>query len=263
MNALQRYEYVTLRLIRRFVFTEHLANRLAGWLPYYAHSVGENEPARIVAEYVRNLAAADLSLDDKRVLEIGAGRTNAVGYRLAGAGAATACMLEPFVAFDLKRDKALRAAMPALTAIESARVSRAQAFDEIAAGSIDLVLSNSVLEHVRPIDAFFADCRRVLAPNGVMLHRVDYRDHFFKYPYGFLTFSATTWARWLNPGDLPRWRLPDHTAALRRAGFVVSVLESCSEPGAFAAIRPRLKPPFDGDDADIAVTSATILAHPA
>ena len=35
-----------------------------------------------------------------------------------------------------------------------------------------------------------------------MLHVVDYRDHFFKYPLHFLQFSQNTWRRFLNPGRL-------------------------------------------------------------
>ena len=145
MNALQRYEYVTLRLIRRFVFTERLANRLAGWLPYYAPSVGENDPARIVADYVRALAAANVVLAGQRTLEVGAGRSNGVGYGLIAAGATSACLLEPFVAFDAARDAALRESSPAFAAVDPRKLRRVRDFSQIADASIDLILSNSVL----------------------------------------------------------------------------------------------------------------------
>jgi SAM-dependent methyltransferase len=261
MNAFQRCEYVTLRLIRRFVFNERSANRLARWLPYYAPSVGEDEPMRIVSDYVRGLAEVDFTLDGKRVLEIGTGRTNAVGYGLIGAGAGTACLLEPLVAFDAQRDAALRAASPSLDWVNQGRVRRVSAFDEIEPSSIDLVLSNSVLEHVRQIDALFAGCRRVLVPGGAMLHRVDYRDHFFKYPYGFLTFSEHAWSRWLDPGDLPRWRLSDHVLALRHAGFTVEVFNRESMPETFARVRPHLAERFAEASPDVDVTRATLFVR--
>jgi SAM-dependent methyltransferase len=37
-------------------------------------------------------------------------------------------------------------------------------------GSVDLVVSRSVVEHLRDNAAFFANCARVLRPGGVMLH---------------------------------------------------------------------------------------------
>jgi len=37
-------------------------------------------------------------------------------------------------------------------------------------GSIDLVLSRSVVEHIRDNAVFFANCARVLRPGGIMMH---------------------------------------------------------------------------------------------
>jgi SAM-dependent methyltransferase len=261
MNALQRLEYIALRLVRRFVFNERSANRLARWLPYYAPSVGENEPARIVADYARDLAAAEVHLGGQRVLEVGAGRTNGVGYGLIDAGATSACLLEPFVAFDAAQDAALRQSSPMLSAVDPGKVRRVLSFADIADASIDLLLSNSVLEHVREPGVFFADCRRVLAPGGAMLHRVDYRDHFFKYPYGFLTFSDAVWSRWLDPGDLPRWRLPDHLANVAEAGFEVRVLDQQTAAEAFTQVRARLSGRFAQALPGVDVTMAVLLAR--
>ncbi len=261
MNTLQRFEYVALRLMRRFVFSERSANRLARWLPYYAPSVGENEPARIVADYVRDLAAANVVLAGQRTLEVGAGRSNGVGYGLIAAGATSACLLEPFVAFDAVRDAALRESSPTFAAVDLRKLHRVRDFAAIADASIDLILSNSVLEHVREPHAFFAGCRRVLAPGGVMLHRVDYRDHFFKYPYGFLTFSDATWSHWLDPGDLPRWRLGDHLADLAAAGFEARVFDERSDPQAFAKVRGNLRGRFADVVTGIDATSAVLFAR--
>lgn len=260
MNALQRAEYVTLRLVRRFLFSERMANRLARCLPYYAPSVNEAQPLHIVDEYAGSLASAGATFAGRRVLEVGAGRTNAVGHGLLAAGANKVTLLEPYVAFDAGRDATLRASVPAFAAADASAIRRVAHFAEIDTASIDVLLSNSVLEHVRDLRTFLADCRRVLAPDGLMLHVVDYRDHFFKYPYAFLTFREATWKRWLDPGDLPRWRLPDHLREFAAAGFTTDVLARESAAEEFARVRTRLADPFADGTPGIEVTRATFSA---
>lgn len=262
MNRLQRAEYVTLRLIRRFLFNESMANRLARWLPYYTSSANESQPKLIVDQYLQALRASGLDLSGMRVLEVGAGRTNVVACALVAAGARMATALEPFVPFDTVRDAALRASVPQWSAVSANSIARATDFAEIPAASIDLLLSNSVLEHVRDLQGFLMECHRVLTPDGVMLHRVDYRDHFFKYPFAFLTFSETTWSRWLDPGDLPRWRLPDHVAAFTEAGFTTTVSGAESATPEFDRIRLQLAGRFAKCAPGTEVTAATLLARP-
>ncbi len=260
MNKLQRAEYIALRLVRRFVFSERTANRFARWLPYYAPNQNELHPEEIVSRYTRFLRTEGLTLHGQNVLEVGAGRTNLVGYGLIAAGATSATLLEPYVAFDTKRDKELQGSHTQFAAVNSTLVSRVQNFAEVEPRSVDILLSNSVLEHVRDLASFFKGCKRVLAANGVMLHLVDYRDHFFKYPYGFLTFSADTWRRWLDPGDLPRWRLPDHAHAMRTAGFEVTELERTVQPLEFQKVHELLDSQFLAMGEDAQVTFAVIMA---
>lgn len=264
MNRLARTEYFALRLIRRFLFDERLANRLAEWLPHYRKSVNETRPETIVAAYRESLARAGLVMNGKRVLEVGAGRTNGVGYGLAAEGADQVWTLEPFAPYDADMDLAMLHARHGEDAGRIAqRTHRVRDFIEMPSSGIDLLLSNSVLEHVTEPDAFFAQCRRVLNHDGVMLHRVDYRDHFFKYPYAFLTYSDRTWSRWLDPGDLPRWRLGDHVSALQRAGFSVEVIERTMLPDEFERVRNRLATRFAAAGPDVAVSQATLLARTA
>src|SRR5262245_16495014 len=72
-------------------------------------------------------------------------------------------------------------------------------------GSIDVVFSNSVLEHVPGdvIAACFAEARRVLRAGGVVFHSVNCGDH---YAYAdrsinqlhYLQFSDDEWEKWNN-----------------------------------------------------------------
>lgn len=260
MNVFQRTEYVALRLVRRFLFTEGLANKVARWLPYYTTNANEQRPIGVVEGYLRYLKPANVSLTGGSVLEVGAGRTNAVGYGLFRAGAGPVTLLEPFVPFDEDRDTKIRAAIPACAEVDTSKIRRIASFAEISTSSVDILLSNSVLEHVRDLALFFSECSRVLTRGGIMLHLVDYRDHFFKYPYGFLLFEEETWSRWLNPGDLPRWRLDDHMKAMQAHGFNVRVLERATQALAFESVKDKLAARFRNGRQDIDVTFAALLS---
>ncbi|MDX1622160.1 MAG: methyltransferase domain-containing protein [Nitriliruptorales bacterium] len=96
-------------------------------------------------------------------------------------------------------------------------------------GSFDVITSTDTLEHVPAEDlpAILVECRRLLAPDGVMSHLVDLMDH---YRYvddritvsNFLRFSDRAWG-WLNSPleHQNRLRRPAYSAMVQRAGFVV------------------------------------------
>ncbi|HEX7770068.1 MAG TPA: class I SAM-dependent methyltransferase [Dokdonella sp.] len=72
-------------------------------------------------------------------------------------------------------------------------------------GEVDLIFSNSVLEHVPPavIDAIYAEARRVLAPGGAMFHSVNCGDHYAYvdrriHQLNYLRYSDREWAFWDN-----------------------------------------------------------------
>jgi SAM-dependent methyltransferase len=142
----------------------------------------------------------------------------------------------------------------------STQVCRVRQLNAIEGGSIDLILSGSVLEHVSDPLALFAQLRRLLVPGGAMLHIVDYRDHFFKYPYHFLQFRKATWNRWLNPGDLPVWRLYDHLDQLKAAGFSTRVLAESRDREAYAAIAAHVSSDYNRDDERLQATFAALWA---
>jgi SAM-dependent methyltransferase len=72
-------------------------------------------------------------------------------------------------------------------------------------GSIDVVYSNSVLEHVHPdaIRGLFLEAARILRPNGVAIHSVNCGDHYAYFdrsitPINYLKYSQREWRRWDN-----------------------------------------------------------------
>lgn len=256
-------EYVTLRVLRRFFFTESRLRALGGRLPYYRVNRGELDPWSVAEAYAADLARVGASVAGGRVLEIGAGAANGVGYALAAMGAARVVCQEPYAPFDVGLDaKHLTGLVARFPGVRFSVVDRVRSLEELPEGGFDLVLSNSVLEHVTEPRPLFFDLARLLAPGGVMLHRVDYRDHFFKYPFHFLLFSKTAWKWFLNPGDLPRWRFDDHLGDLALAGCETAVLDIERDAAAFEKVADRLHPDYQERDPDmLAVIRATLVCR--
>lgn len=99
---------------------------------------------------------------------------------------------------------------------------------DLADNSIDVVFSNSVLEHIPPtvLDAIFAESRRIVREGGVVFHSVNCGDH---YAYtdasvgqlNYLQFPTRQWELLWN-NDLQyqnRLRAKDFIALARRHGF--------------------------------------------
>jgi len=104
--------------------------------------------------------------------------------------------------------------------------------------SLDVVFSNSVLEHVPGpiIERCFTEARRILRPGGVVFHSVNCGDH---YAYAdrtisqlnYLQFSDADWQRWNNEFLYQnRLRAIDFTKMARAAGFAIEVDTSRPHP---------------------------------
>jgi SAM-dependent methyltransferase len=68
----------------------------------------------------------------------------------------------------------------------------------VSSNSVDIVLSNSVLEHVRDVDSVVSEMARCLRPGGIGVHYVHLRDHYFKFPFDMLKYSKFVWERVLT-----------------------------------------------------------------
>lgn len=253
-------EYIPLRLLRRFVFRDRLLLRWGEWFPYYRTNVNQADPAPLVLAYEALLPKLE---SGRAILEIGVGATNSTGYELAARHPlAQITLLEPFIPLHHRADSEMltlvaKRYQTSPTEIAT-RVRRITHLATEASRSFDLIISSSVLEHVSDPTALFCELDRVLTSAGEMLHRVDYRDHFFKYPFHFLQFPRTTWERWLNPGDLPRWRVYDHIDLFERAGYFVRLAEVQRNPEAYARIESSISSEFRRDDPLNAVTLASL-----
>ena len=254
-------EYLSLRLLRRFVFSDAFLLKFGQFVPYYRPNANQSDAEPVVDLYAGAIVRSGQPLVvERNILEIGCGATNSVGYALArrriAGSAGRIYLFEPHAQLDRRSDAMLR---QRYAGADLSRVERIAALDALPDGSIDLVLSHSVLEHVADMHALLAALERVLGPAGTMIHSVDYRDHFFKYPYHFLAFRKEVWERWLNPGDLPRWRLSGHLEAFSAHGFCAEVQDRHCLSDAFDRIKTSISRDFDRDDPALAVATAIIL----
>ncbi|MEO5378602.1 MAG: class I SAM-dependent methyltransferase [Magnetococcus sp. DMHC-6] len=211
-------------MIRKFLFSRAMLNRLARIVPYYTPSPAQFNPEAVLDGLWPYLLAEKLDYQEKTILELGSGSTNGVGYHIVARGAARCFCLEPFMPFAEQLDAKHRNAIQRDHPDVMTRVIRATQWQEIPDRSIELVISNAVLEHIYDFPALLEALIPKLKPQAYMLHMVDYRDHFFKYPLHFLQFSDRIWNRFLDPGNMPRPRICDHINTFSAAGFNVRIL---------------------------------------
>jgi SAM-dependent methyltransferase len=140
-------------------------------------------------------------------------------------------------------------------------------------GSVDVVFSTSVLEHlpVRAIQRGFAEAHRILRPGGVMYHAARCGDHYADVDPSisqlhYLRYSNAAWAKWNNAFLFQnRLRAVDFTTMSRGAGFVIELDTSHVAPGRLTELAAiDVHPEFSRYTRDqLAVTSVDFIARKA
>lgn len=137
--------------------------------------------------------------------------------------------------------------------------------------SVDVVFSNSVLEHVpgKVIELCFAEAQRILRPGGVVFHSVNCGDHY-AYVDGsisqlhYLRYSEAEWTMW-NSEFLyqNRLRAIDFTTIARAAGFAIEADTSRAHPRRLAELaRVDVHPEFSRYSRDeLAITSIDFIGR--
>jgi hypothetical protein len=106
------------------------------------------------------------------------------------------------------------------------------------AGTIGVVFSNSVLEHVPRaiIQDCFVEAFRILEPRGIVLHSVNCGDHYAYvdskvHQLHYLKYSDAAWKKWNNAFLYQnRLRAVDFTKMAEDAGFQVEIDTSTPRP---------------------------------
>jgi SAM-dependent methyltransferase len=147
--------------------------------------------------------------------------------------------------------------------------------DERATGlepnSVDLVYSNSVLEHVHRevIRGLMEESFRVLKPGGLAMHNVGCNDHYAFFDksisfVNFLQFEEREWRLWNNPIQYQnRLRAPEFVELAIQAGFEVIDKRTHIRPGTLEALASlHIAPQFAGfSREDVAATTVDFIGR--
>lgn len=199
----------------------------------------------------------NVDLADKKILEVGPGRSAALGLLLVMAHAREYLGVDAFPSEEWWSPTVLESVVqiakdfyPELDVARAERVVAADTATRVATdfplryaltengryplpdNSVDLIFSVSVFEHVDDPDSSLREMYRVLRPGAVMVHAIDLAAHepFLSgtgpyNPFTFLRYTDEEWAKMWPPENMKyyqnRWRKPDFLAAMRGAGFQV------------------------------------------
>lgn len=265
--------YVAARLTRHFM-PERLTRFLLLHSILIKPGLETSDPVAAVDRYLDVLKQRGQSIQGKRVLVFGYGGRFDVGVGLLEAGAGHVVLCERYAPPDDIHNAALVSAhgrfltmesgkprpLPDVMTLIQADVRALQTSAEFP--PFDYVLSSSVYEHLEGVDGITRALAALTRPQGVHLHYVDLRDHFFKYPFEMLTYSETTWRRWLNPtSNHNRFRVSDYSQTFRKYFDDVEVSVLARDEQAFQAARTRIQPTFlTGNPQDDSVTLILVIA---
>mgnify|MGYP002861971509 CR=1 FL=1 len=266
--------YLVLRFLRHFM-PEGLARFLLKRRWLIQPGLESSDPFSAVERYVEILSLNGVTIQGKRVLVFGYGGRFAVGVDLLRRGAAHIVLCDHFVLLDHERNRELLSVYGTYLKLEQDKVRPQSEFITLLHGDIredqiqrqieqvDIVLSTSVYEHLGDVAGVTKALAKLTAPQGVHLHFVDLRDHYFKYPFEMLKYSENMWRNFLNPtSNLNRFRVNDYQrvfdASFQQAN--ITVLERLMDE--FNKVKGEIRSEFKtGEDAMDAVTLIHVIAR--
>ncbi len=231
------------------------------------------DPRAAVQRYVDVLGERGQSLRGKRVLVFGYGGRFDIGAGLLEAGAASVVLCERFAPPDDAHNRLLLPRYIDYLIAQDGRVTPRPECMTLLEGDIrdpqiaaippvDLVISNSVYEHVDDVEGITRALAALTKPDGLQIHFVDLRDHYFKYPFEMLRYSNRVWYGWLNPSsNHNRYRLWDYRSAFEASFDQVEIAVLARDEAAFQKVLPGIRPEFrSGDLAEDSVTLIRVVA---
>ena len=129
-------------------------------------------------------------------------------------------------------------------------------------GSIDMIFSQAVLEHVDELREAYRAMRKWLATDGFMSHEIDFKSHGWASEWnGHWSYSDTMWKliRGLDSWFINRMPASAHLELLEQEGYRVIRFDRESRPNQFK--RPQLSKRFRQiPDIDLETSEAFLQA---
>lgn len=265
--------YLIPRLIRRFL-PEKLVRTLLLRNIVIQSGLETNNPFAAIQRYADVLSKHDQSFQGKRVLVFGYGGRFDIGFGVLKEGAVHVILCDKYAPPDENHNRRMFATEEKYFAMENKGLRPRPEWMTLletdireveATGAlepVDIVISSSVYEHLEDVEGITRALAVLTKPDGIHVHYVDLRDHFFKYPFEMLRFSESTWRRWLNPSsNHNRYRLWEYRRVFEACFEDVQIEILSREEEAFLKVKPRLRPEFvSGDIREDAVGVIQVVA---
>lgn len=263
--------YLLPRLIRHFL-PEKLVRALLLRNMVIRPGLETSNPFAAVQRYADVLSQRGLSFSGKRVLVFGYGGRFDIGFGLLKEGAMHVILCDRYAPPDEAHNKQMFGAEEKYFHMEKNGLRPRPEWMTLLETDIresiggiqpvDVVLSSSVYEHLDDVEGITRALARLTKPEGIQIHFIDLRDHFFKYPFEMLRFSASTWRNWLNPSsNHNRYRAWDYRSAFESCFERVELDVLARDEAAFRKLVSRIRPEFiSGNMDEDAVTLIRVTA---
>ncbi|MDQ2692706.1 MAG: hypothetical protein M3Y68_11775, partial [Chloroflexota bacterium] len=233
-----------------------------------------SNPFAAVQRYANVLSERGIAFNGKRVLVFGYGGRFDIGFGLLKEGAAHVILCDRYAPPDEAHNRQLFGAEEKYFHVEKHGIRPRPEWmtllqedirDVGAAGGIgpvDIVLSSSVYEHVDDVEGITRALAGLTKSDGLHVHFIDLRDHFFKYPFEMLRFSESTWRKWLNPSsNHNRYRLWNYRSVFEDCFEQVEIEVLAREEEVFRRVRSHIRPEFlSGRIEEDSVTLIRVIA---
>lgn len=220
----------------RLGFISKLLNKLLFWKSKSSDFVKLD---MIFEDCLTVLKRSNIPIKGKTILEIGPGNSYIIAYNFLMHGAKKIILVDKFPRmFETKRQKEYFEREIEYVSknygqkpffINNGEIDREyiefinKDITETNIKNVDLVFTNSVLEHIKPIKENIWFMSKVLNKNGYMLHNIDLRDHYnFNKPFLFYKYSDLVWNNLLTKEGISytnRLRYDDFVQLFKNMGF--------------------------------------------
>lgn len=264
-----RFGYCRLGLISK------LMNKLLFWKIY---SSDFEKLDKIFEDSLTVLKRNNISIKNKTILEIGPGNSYTVAYNFLMHGAKKVILVDKFPrTIKTKRQKEYFEREIEYISKKYGQkpffvnngdidgeyiefINKDLTLTETNIKNVDLIFTNSVLEHIKPIKENIRFMSKILNNKGYMLHNIDLRDHYnFNKPFLFYKYSDRLWNTFLTKEGISytnRLRYDDFVRLFKNMGLKIIYEKKQEEKLADTKLYSEFK---DKNNGNLQITFLSVL----